>query len=58
MKKRGLGNEVGVYMIRKEIGNRNACLIFFSFFVGIEFGTSLAAVRRRAREYGKGIRAF
>ena len=30
----------------------------FSFFVGIEFGTSLAAVRRRAREHGKGIGAF
>ena len=45
-------------MRRKEIGNRNECFIFFIFFVGIEFGTSLAAVRRRAREYGKGIGAF
>ena len=43
------------YMRRNETGTR---VLYFTLFVGIEFGTSLAAVRRRAREYGEGIGAF
>ena len=58
MRRRDLGNEVGVYLIQKEIRQQERVFYIFSVFVGIEFGTSLAAVRRRAREYGKGIGAF